>query len=116
MYSFKAKVAPGQGLGRRFGFPTANLDKKSLSIDYGVYAVKVKLAQAHYQGLMHYGPKKTFDGEVSCEVYLKDFSKSIYGRALTVEVGRKIREVRKFDNAEALKKQISKDLLELGRF
>ena len=59
---FKAKVIPGQGLGKRLGFPTANLDAIKLPIDYGVYLVKVTLGDKIMPGLMHWGPKKTFDG------------------------------------------------------
>lgn len=104
---------PGLGRGRRIGFPTVNLAIANLSLSHGVYLIKAKLQKKIYQGLMHYGPKKTFNEAVSCEVYLKNFNKNIYGRTLAVEVNRKIREVRKFNNAAALKKQIEKDLLEL---
>lgn len=114
MYSFTAKVIAGKGRGGRIGFPTANLDKLNLAIDYGVYLVKVKSDGKIYQGLMHFGPKKTFNQEVSCEIFIKDFKNNIYGQRLEVEVVRKIREVRKFADAEELKKQIKKDLHALG--
>ncbi|NCO80129.1 hypothetical protein GW884_02460 [Candidatus Falkowbacteria bacterium] len=115
MHRFKAKVIKGLSRGRRLGFPTANLDLTSLPIDYGVYLVKVKLGDETEPGLMHWGPKKTFNKEVSCEIYLKNFNKNIYNRTLAVAVGRKIREVKKFADAAALKKQIKKDLLELDK-
>lgn len=103
----------GQGRGRWLGFPTANLNKLNLPLSYGVYAAEVKLAGSIYQGLMHYGPKKTFNEAVTCEVYFKDFNKNIYGRTLAVKAIRKIREIKKFKNAEELKKQIQIDLKEL---
>ena len=115
MYRFKAKIITGRGLGRRIGFPTANLAVVSLPIDYGVYLVKVTLGNKIERGLMHWGPRKTFDREVSCEVYFKNFNKKIYGRTLAAGVIRKIREVRKFTDAAALVRQIKKDLLELDR-
>ncbi|MBI2459671.1 MAG: riboflavin kinase [Parcubacteria group bacterium] len=114
MYRFKAKVISGRGRGKQIGFPTANLDAGDLPIAYAVYLVKAKLGRKTCRGLLHYGPKKTFSEPVSVEVYLKNFNQDIYGRALEIEVGRKIRPVRKFDNAEALKRQIEKDLLELN--
>ncbi|MFH0955592.1 MAG: riboflavin kinase [Candidatus Falkowbacteria bacterium] len=113
MYRFKAKVIQGRGLGGRIGFPTANLDIKNLSLDYGVYLVKVRLGDKIELGLMHYGPKKTFDEAVSCEIYFKNFNKDIYGRTLEVKASRKIREVKKFEGVAELKKQIKKDLKEL---
>ena len=64
---------------------------------------------------MHWGPRKTFNGGVSGEVFLKNFHDNIYGRTLAVAVIRKIREVRKFADAAALKKQIQKDLAELEK-
>jgi len=114
MHRFKAKVISGRGLGGRIGFPTANLDVKNLSLAYGAYLVKVRLGDKTEQGLMHWGQKKTFGQAVSCEIYLKNFNQDIYGRTLEVEAGRKIREVKKFADVEALKKQIQKDLHELG--
>lgn len=114
MYRFKAKVIFGRGRGRQIGFPTANLAITDLSIAYGVYLVKVRLHNKSYQGLLHYGPKKTFSEPLSVEAHIKNFNKNIYGRTLEIEVGRKIREVRKFAGEEALKKQIKKDLQELG--
>lgn len=115
MYRFKAKIISGCGRGRRLGFPTANLAVSDLSIPYGVYKVKVKLGNKLYQGLLHYGLKETFGEPLSVEVHLKNFNQDIYGRILAVEVGAKIREVKKFNNAEALKKQIKKDLQELDK-
>lgn len=112
MHGFSAKVIKGEGRGGRLGFPTANLDNLNLPLAYGVYSVKVKFGGRIYRGLMHYGPKKTFGGEMSCEVYLKNFNKNIYGRTLEVEVIKKIRDIKKFAGVEALKKQIKKDLEE----
>ncbi len=113
MHRFKAKVIPGQGLGKRLGFPTANLAVAGLPINYGVYLVKVTLGDKIISGLLHWGPKKTFDGAVSCEIYLKDFNQDIYGRELAVETGRQLREIKKFKNVGELKAQIKKDLKEL---
>lgn len=113
-FKFKAKVIAGRGLGRKIGFPTANLAVKSLPLEYGVYLATISLDKKIYQGLMHWGPKKTFNRELSCEVYLKNFNKNIYGRTLEAEVVRKIREIKKFKNIGELKKQIEKDLISLN--
>ena len=115
MYRFKTKVISGRGRGRQIGFPTANLAITDLLLAHGVYAVKVRLSHRLYQGLLHYGPKKTFGEPLSLEAHLISFNKNIYGRILEIEVGRKIREVRKFANIQALRKQIKKDLQELNK-
>lgn len=111
---FAAKVVIGQGRGTALGFPSANLDRLDLAVAHGVYAVEALLDKQKYSGLMHFGPRKTFGGEISCEVFLKDFRANIYGRELKIKVRKKIRDIKKFDNTEDLKKQIKEDLKELG--
>ncbi|MDD4271865.1 MAG: riboflavin kinase [Patescibacteria group bacterium] len=115
MFSFRAKVVKGLSRGRQLGFPTANLEIKSLPVDYGVYLARVKLGRIVKLALMHYGPKATFNEAVSCELFIKNFRKNIYGLTLEVEIVRKIRKVKKFVDVEALKKQIKRDLKELEK-
>lgn len=114
-YFFKAKVISGRGRGRKIGFPTANLAPANLPIAYGVYLAKIRLNRKLYQGLLHYGPKKTLGEPLSLEAHLKNFKGNICGRTLEIEVGKKIRQVKKFANIEALRKQIKKDLQELDK-
>ena len=107
---FEAKVIVGSGRGRRLGFPTANLDKINLDIDYGVYSVEVEVDNNLHKGLLHFGQRKTFHEGVSLELYITDFNQNIYHQNVKVKIIRKIREIRKFKNIEELKKQISKDI------
>ena len=109
---FKAKVITGKGRGRRLGFPTANLNKTDLDIKHGVYLVEAEMGKKLYKGLLHFGPKKTFNEKVSLELYIKDFDFDIYDQDVKIKIIRKIRGVKKFDNAEELKEQIKKDLEE----
>lgn len=95
------------------GFPTANLDKKDLNIEHGVYLADVEINGKLFKGLLHFGPKKTFGEGVSLELYIKDFDFDIYRRNVKIKIIRKIREVKKFKNIKDLKKQISKDLTEI---
>ncbi|MBA3046727.1 riboflavin kinase [Patescibacteria group bacterium] len=134
---FTAKVIIGRGRGKRLGFPTANLDKTDLKIKHGVYLVEAEVYPAlfrqdiksrrrveyskrcgadkkPYQGLLHFGPKKTFCEDVSLELFIKNFDFDIYGKSVKIKIIRKIREVKKFANAEELKKQIKKDLEKLN--
>ena len=110
LHKFKARVIAGKGRGRRLGFPTANLNKTDLDIEYGIYLVEVMINNRLYNGLLHFGPRKTFNEEVSSELYIKDFDFDIYHQNVKIKVIKKIREVRKFANAEDLKEQIEKDL------
>ncbi|MDP2708494.1 MAG: riboflavin kinase [bacterium] len=115
MAVFKAKVIKGTGRGRRLGFPTANLDKFDLKLSHGVYLIEAELSGKTYRGLMHFGPRKTFEGKVTVEAYLDDFKHNAYGKTLAVKVIRRIRTIKKFKTAEELRQQIEKDLKELDK-
>ncbi len=110
MKSFEAKVIAGDGRGKKIGFPTANLDKTDLDIDFGVYLAAVRVEGKNYCGLLHFGPRKTFDNKTTAELHIKDFSGNICGREIKVGIARKIRGVKKFDSIEDLKNQIAKDM------
>lgn len=107
---FKAKVITGSGMGRKLGFPTANLDKIDLDIDYGVYLAEIAIDRKLYRGLLHFGPKKTFNNKVSLEAHIKNFDFNIYNKNVIIKIIKKIREVKKFNNADELKEQIKQDL------
>lgn len=112
--SFSARIVAGEGKGKEFGFPTANLDRTDIDISHGIYLVQVKVGENSYQGLMHFGLKENFGDVVSTEVYIHNFSGDIYNQEILVEVVKKIREVRKFDTIEELKRQMGEDLKVLG--
>lgn len=107
---FKARVITGVGRGKLLGFPTANLDKKNLEMSHGVYLAKAKVDHQIYDALLFFGYKETFNEQVSLEVLLNNFSEDLYQKELEVNVIKKIREVRKFNNPEELKEQIKQDL------
>lgn len=111
---FRAKVIAGEGRGREIGFPTANLDKIDLEIDFGVYSARACVGNQKFAALLHFGPKKTFGGHVSAELHLKDFAGDIYDQEVEVEVIAKIREIKKFANIQDLKTQISQDLASIA--
>lgn len=116
MLSFKATVVKGEGRGKELGFPTANLRISQLNIGYGVYAVSVRTGSGEFKGVMHFGPRKTFDNAVTAEVHLLGFSGDLYGTELEVSVKGKIRNVERFADAEVLKARIKKDIEALDRY
>ncbi len=108
------KIIHGEGRGARIGFPTLNIEGSFPGLEQGVYAVWVTLPTGRYKGAMNYGPQPTFDdAHVRVEVFLLDFEGDVYGETATVEVVKKIREVRKFESVEALKAQIAEDVASL---
>ena len=115
-FEFVAQVTVGQGRGQRMGFPTINLNKVDLDFDYGVYLVEADfsggrgLADQIYRGLMHYGTKDTFGEAASLELCLKEAAPAPLGSQVKIKIINKIREIKKFNNAEELKKQLNQDL------
>ncbi len=114
-WSIDGKVQKGKQLGKKIGFPTANID----IYDYvlakpGVYGVKAsKMNKSNYiKGIANLGYRPTFNGKkILLEVHLFNFSGNLYNKYLRVEFLKFIREEKKFKNVEQLKKQINVDLL-----
>lgn len=112
-YSISGTVVPGEQRGRTLGFPTLNLsappERKLLPPD-GVYAVRVQTPVGVFGGMMNLGGRPTFgDDRRSVEVYLFDASGDFYGQHVRVDVIKRLREVRRFPNADALVAQIRED-------
>ena len=111
-YSFEGKVVHGNRLGRSIGFPTANiwLPKNNLPIK-GVFSVKISIDVSEFEGIANIGIRPTVGGTSPVlEVNIFDFKKEIYGKRLKVEFVKKIRDEKKFDSLDDLKKQIAKDV------
>ncbi|MFS0638845.1 riboflavin kinase [Mesobacillus foraminis] len=111
-HPFIGTVVPGQKLGRRIGFPTANLDMSENSLDNGVYGVVVNLHETIYLGVMNIGVKPTIgaDTKRTTEIHLLCFEGDLYGEALTCTPLFKIREEKKFESLDQLTNQIRKDV------
>lgn len=111
-FAISGQVSKGQQLGRTIGFPTANLVLPSYQCPIsGVFAVRV-LHQKYgeLKGVANVGARPTVAGDESrLEVHMFDFNKQIYGDQLKVVFVEKIRDERKFDSFELLKKQIELD-------
>ena len=111
-FTYSGKVVYGNQLGGKLGIPTANLwlPKNKLPIS-GVYVVKALLDSMELKGIANMGIRPTVGGESPVlEVHLLNFSENIYGKRLTVEFVKKVRDEKKFENLDALKKQIFKDI------
>ncbi len=115
-WSIVGKVQKGKQLGKKIGFPTANIDIKDYILACpGVYAVKVRIIgkNNYLKGIANLGYRPTFNGKkILLEVHLFNFSGNIYNKYLTVEFKKFIRKEKKFKNADQLRKQIKIDLLQ----
>ena len=114
-WSIEGKVQKGKQLGKKIGFPTANIDIKNYVLACpGVYAVKAKLTNSSkiIKGIANLGYRPTFNGKkILLETHLFNFSGNIYNKDLTVEFLKFIRKEKKFKNINKLRKQIRIDLL-----
>ena len=113
-YSVTGKVVYGHHLGNQIGFPTANIqvsDERKLLPAIGVYAVKVIIGQEIFNGMLNIGIRPTVsnDGQISCEVYIFDFNRDLYGKTITINFITRIRGERKFDDIKELRAQLQKD-------
>ncbi|HEY6007658.1 MAG TPA: riboflavin biosynthesis protein RibF, partial [Geobacteraceae bacterium] len=111
-FSLSGRVVHGHHRGEGLGFPTANLvTEKDLLPPAGVYAVKVALEGALYDGACNIGTNPTFgDGESSIEVFLFDFNEDLYGRELRLFFVVRLREERRFSDVSLLKEAIAADV------
>ncbi|MGH7546481.1 MAG: riboflavin biosynthesis protein RibF, partial [Gemmatimonadota bacterium] len=112
-YAVSGTVVHGDGRGHDLGFPTANLrtpeGDKLLPRD-GIYAVRASGRAPLGPGLLHLGPRPTFQGSPpSKELHLLHFEGELYGEVVRVEFLRRLRDVRPFASAGALVAQMRRD-------
>lgn len=110
-YSMSGRVVAGQKLGRKLGYPTANVDlRRRQSAVMGIYAVRVRGLGEVRDGVASIGVRPTFGGgRPLLEVHLFDFDDDIYGRHIDVDFIKRLREEQKFDGPEALIAQMHID-------
>ena len=113
-WSIEGKVIKGRQLGKKVGFPTANIDIKDYIVAKpGVYVVKVKKENSNkfIKGIANLGYRPTFNQKkILLEVHLFNFFENLYNKYLTVNFLKFIRKEKKFKNIGQLKKQIKIDL------
>ena len=103
-YGLRGVVVSGKQLGRKLGFPTANLrlyDPMKLVPAKGVYLTEVEVLGAHYWGMTNVGD--------IIETNIFDFNEDIYGLDLSIRFRRHLRDMRSFDSLDALSVQLAAD-------
>jgi len=114
-FSLEGEVIEGKKLGRTIGFPTANIgkiDPLKLIPAIGVYGVSIELEDSEMlNGMLNIGYRPTVNEskELSIEVHIFDFSKSIYGTRIRVYFHTKVREEHRFKSIEILTEQLKAD-------
>lgn len=111
--SILGTVVKGSSLGRRMGFPTANIDPHHEIIPPGgIYAVWIIIHKRRYRGICYIGNRPTFSNKAlkRIEVYIYNFKKKLYGEYLEIQFIQRIRGEERFDSALSLVKQIKQDI------
>ncbi|WP_422858586.1 bifunctional riboflavin kinase/FAD synthetase [Flagellimonas sp. S174] len=112
-YLLSGTIKTGKGLGKKFGFPTANIhiqESYKLIPKKGVYVVTGELDSKQYYGMMNIGSNPTVSGkEQSIEVNFFDLNADLYDRFVQVKLLHRLRDEHKFESVEELQKQLKKD-------
>jgi len=112
-YMLTGIITKGKGLGKQIDFPTANIHIKEeykLIPKIGVYVVKSEYNNKTIYGMMNIGYNPTVNGEKkTIEVHFLDFDEDLYDKEIRVELLERLRDEKRFDSIEDLKKQLIKD-------
>jgi riboflavin kinase/FMN adenylyltransferase len=113
-YTILGTVTHGDDLGKKLGFPTANLSAHNEQFPPdGVYLAEARFEGALYRGLVNLGYRPTVSTNKSnrvLEIHLLDFNRNMYGQNLEVRFLRYLRAEKKFESLDALVRQINLDV------
>ena len=112
-FFLEGEVLEDRKIGRTIGFPTANIKypKGKFPIKQGVYETSAVIGGKEYKGITNYGARPTFSNdEVWTETHFISYTGDLYGKNLKINFKRWLRDNRRFDSADALKKQLTQDV------
>jgi len=115
-YRIVGEVIKGHGLGRKLGFPTANIKTHPQKVKpaKGVYAVIAILDGSEHKGVLNIGHRPTVSNKPSdmqIELHIPNYDGGeLYGKPITIEFYERIRDECKFPSLQELKAQIRKDI------
>lgn len=111
-FMLRGIVISGKKLGRKIGFPTANISVPENMIlpKLGVYYTMVDYQKSKYKGITNVGLNPTVnDNKLSIETYVLDFHKGIYGESLETYFLRRMRDEERYDSLQELIAQLERD-------
>lgn len=114
-FTISGKVVKGIQLGRKLGFPTANIAydiKENIIPKNGVYATMTKIKNINYVSITNIGNKPSVQksNTISIETHILDYKQSIYGQYISIIFIDRIRDEIKFKRIQDLIDQITKDI------
>lgn len=115
--TIEGTVVSGHQLGRKLGYPTANLGIDTLVGEMpapGVYAAHCRLADGRVlKAMLNVGYRPTVEqggAEVSIEAHLLDFDEDLYGQRIQLKLISRIRDERRMVSLQELREQLARDL------
>ncbi len=110
--TIRGVVVEGKKLGRKLGFPTANiLISNDLDISNGVYRSRTNIEGEIYSSVTNVGHNPTTGIESRrVESYILNYDGNLYGTIIEVELLEKIRDEQRFDSVERLQEQVLIDI------
>jgi len=113
-YALCGRIVRGDELGRKLGFPTANLDVADLLVPpHGVYAAHAYAEGHRHRAVVNIGVRPTLGNDspqLRVEAHLLDFDGDLYGRDMELTFVEKLRDEQKFSTLEELRGQIARDI------
>jgi riboflavin kinase / FMN adenylyltransferase len=113
-YSLVGPVVTGDQVGRKLGFPTANLDVTGLVLpSSGVYVAQVKASGSLHRAVVNIGSRPTLQSpqpQLRVEAHLLEFNGDLYGKTLELIFVEKLRDEKKFPSLDELREQIARDI------
>lgn len=114
-FSIRGIVERGRELGKKIGFPTANIHTDSarkIIPMFGVYIVEASMQHQSFHGVMNVGKNPTVGErhDVSLEMHILDFDQDIYGLNVEVHFLSRIRDEIKFPSIDELRRKIKEDV------
>jgi len=113
-YTILGTVTRGDNLGKKIGFPTANLSAHSEQFPpNGVYVAEARIDGELYRGVINLGIRPTVSSGKServLEIHLFDFNRDIYGHDVEVRFLKFLRSEKKFQDLDTLVQQIRQDV------
>jgi len=113
-YALSGEVVRGDSLGRKLGFPTANLDVTGRLVPpNGVYAAHAYVNGQRHRAVVNIGHRPTLQNpspELRVEAHLLDFNGDLYGQEVEITFADKLREEQKFSSVDELRQQIARDI------
>lgn len=116
-YSIVGEVARGRGMGRKLGFPTANIPPRNLALPaHGVYVAEALVDGVWRHAAVNIGIAPTLEHDSPMiEVYVLDFEGDLVGMEMEVRFHRRLRPEKKYPTVEALIEAIAEDVAEVRR-